>query len=103
MYDENLKNRVFQRLEAALRVYDRLIYRKVGTLEHAQVFYTKEHLRSVPDSGFAPIEVGTSWGGEWNNAWIKGDFTVPQTLDGKALYALSHCGGPIVTAVTVPP
>lgn len=93
MYDENLKNRVFQRLDAALRIYERLIYCKVGTLEHAQVFYTKEHLRTVPTCGFEPIDVGTSWGGEWNNAWIKGDFIVPQELDGKALYALSHCGG----------
>ena len=93
MYDENLKQRIFNKLEAALRIYDNLIYRKVGELDNTQVFFTKEHLRAVPKDGFAPIAVGTAWGGEWNNAWIKGSFTVPQTLDGQPLYALSHCGG----------
>ena len=57
MYDENLKQRIFNKLEAALRIYDNLIYRKVGELDNTQVFFTKEHLRAVPKDGFAPIAV----------------------------------------------
>ena len=93
MYNENLKNRVFNKLNAALGIYEKLIYTKVGELRDTQALFTAEHLRDVPDSGFAPIAPGAVWGGEWQNMWLKGTFTVPPELDGKALYAVSGCGG----------
>ena len=93
MYNENLNNRVFEKLEHALPIYEQLVYNCVGELEHTEALFTSEHLRAVPDSGFAPIEKGTAWGGEWNNLWLKGDFTVPETLDGQKLYVISACGG----------
>ena len=93
MYDENLKNRVFNKLEAALRIYEKLIYTKVGELENPQALHTQEHLRAVPDGGFAPITPGESWGGEWQNMWLKGEFTPGAALDGADLYAVSGCGG----------
>ncbi|MCR4594525.1 MAG: alpha-mannosidase [Clostridiales bacterium] len=93
MYNENLKNRVFSKLEEAVKIYERLIYVNAGELEDTVSLYTDEHLRSVPESGFAPIEKGQSWGTEWGNLWVKGSFTVSRELAGKDLYALSHCGG----------
>ncbi|MBQ4245053.1 MAG: alpha-mannosidase [Clostridia bacterium] len=93
MYNERLKERVFRKLERTLTIYNDLVYEKVGEIENPQSFSTTEHLRSVPGSGFAPIERGTRWGGEWVNCWIKGGFTVPENCDGKAVYALSLCGG----------
>ena len=87
MYNENLNNRVFEKLEHALPIYEQLVYNCVGELEHTEALFTSEHLRAVPETGFAPIEKGTAWGGEWNNMWLKGEFTVPAELDGKALYA----------------
>ena len=93
MFDERLTNRIYDRLEHALPIYEALIYQKVGELEHTEAFFTEEHLRAVPEKGFSPIEKGTSWGGEWNNLWLRGDFTVPDELEGKTLYVISNCGG----------
>ena len=93
MYNENLNNRIYEKLGHALKIYEQLVYRKVGELQNPQALFTEEHLRAVPEAGFAPIAPGTSWGGEWNNMWLRGTFTVPDALDGKALYAVSACGG----------
>ena len=93
MYDEKLKNRVFNKLNAALKIYEKLIYVKVGVLQKTEAFHTQEHLRAVPETGFSPIRQGESWGGEWQNMWLRGEFTVPSALDGQDLYAVSGCGG----------
>ena len=93
MFNENLQNRVFEKLQHALHIYEQLVYQPVGELVHTEALFTNEHLRAVPESGFVPIEKGTAWGGEWNNLWLKGDFTVPDALDGQKLYAVSACGG----------
>ncbi len=93
MYDEKLKNRIYEKLNNALKIYEQLVYQPVGELAHTEGFFTTEHLRSVPESGFKPIAPGTDWGKEWENLWVKGDFTVPADLDGQTLYVLSDCGG----------
>ncbi|MCR5042148.1 MAG: hypothetical protein K6C36_08650, partial [Clostridia bacterium] len=74
MYNENLNNRIFSKLESALKIYEKLIFKKVGELADTRAYYTPEHLRSVPESGFEPIEKGASWGGEWQNMWLAGEF-----------------------------
>ena len=93
MYNENMKNRIFAKLEAALKIYEKMIFEKVGMLGNTEAYFTKEHLRAEPSDGFEPIAPGTQWGEEWGNMWLRGDFTVPAELDGKALYAVSDCGG----------
>lgn len=93
MYKEKLKSKNLEKLEQLLSIYEKFVYRKVGEMQHAQALCTKEHLRCVPDAGLAPIEKGTEWGGEWQNLWVRGDFTVPDSLAGQPLYAVSLCGG----------
>ena len=93
MYNENINNRIYEKLEHALHIYEQLIYQPVGALQNTEGLFTEAHLRAVPESGFAPIEPGTAWGGEWNNLWVKGQYTVPAELDKQALYAVSNCGG----------
>ena len=93
MYNENLKRRIYTKLEKTLHIYEKLVYRKVGELAHARALTTTQHLRTVPQSGLEPIEKDTSWGGEWMNLWVCGDYTVPPELDGQKLYAVSMCGG----------
>ena len=93
MYNENLKTRVFRKLDAALKIYEKLIYTKVGALENAMALRTEAHLREAPREGLSPIAPGERWGGEWQNLWIVGDFTPPAALDGQDLYAVSNCGG----------
>ena len=93
MYNENLKKRIYEKLEQLLHIYEKLVYRKVGELENVRAMCTKAHQRRVPESGLSPIEKGTSWGGEWENLWVCGSFTVPESLSGQPLYAVSLCGG----------
>lgn len=93
MYNEKLNSRIYRKLENALRIYEKYIYQKVGALADTEGFSTFEHLRSVPEAGFAPIAPGYQWGSEWENLWVRGRFTVPASLAGKKLYAVSGCGG----------
>ena len=93
MYNEKLNERLYVKIEHALHIYEKYIYKKVGELQNAEGFETVEHLRGVPADGWSPIEPGYSWGGEWNNLWVRGSFTVPAELAGKKLYAVSSCGG----------
>ncbi len=93
MYNEKFKDRMFERIEKALSVYQKMIYEDAVELEDIRAFQTTEHFRTVPHVDFSPIEKGTKWGGEWVNIWIKGYFTVPSSRDGKVLYAVSECGG----------
>ncbi len=93
MYNERLKERVFSKLEEALKIYERLIFTEVGRLENTEALYTLEHLRSVPESGMKPIKIGDVWGEEWGTLWVKGTFEVAEPLSEKPLYALSECGG----------
>ncbi len=93
MYDEGLKRSLFDKLKELMHILEKCVYRKVGEMQNAQSLTTTEHLRAVPQAGFAPIEKGAVWGGEWQNLWVKGSFTVPPELDGQALFAVSRCGG----------
>ncbi len=93
MYNERLKERVFNKLENALKIYERLIYTEVGQLSNTTALYTNEHLRSVPETGMKPINSGEKWGEEWGTLWVKGSYEVPASLESKKLYALSDCGG----------
>ena len=93
MYNENMKNRIFEKLNSALKIYAEMIYQKVGELENTRAFFTKEHLRAVPAEGYAPIAAGDGWGAEWDNMWLRGEYTIPAALDGRDLHAVSGCGG----------
>ena len=93
MFNEKFKDRMFERIEKSLSVYQKMIYENAVELKDVCAFQTTEHLRTVPENGFKPIEKGTKWGGEWVNIWIKGSFTVPVELEKKPLYVVSECGG----------
>ena len=93
MYNEELRKRICEKLEQLLPIYEKQVYRKVGELQNARALRTKEHLRCVPANGLSPIEKGTQWGGEWENLWVCGEYTVPESLAGQPIYAVSLCGG----------
>lgn len=93
MYNEPLKKKSYQKLEKAMHVYAKKIFVKIGELQNVSVFHTQEHLRSVPENGWQPIEKGTGWGGEWQNIWVKGLYTADGGHEGKKLFAVSHAGG----------
>ena len=93
MYNERLNRRLEVKIENALRIYEKYVYEPVGALTDAEGLTTFEHLRAVPETGYAPLAPGFAWGSEWENLWVRGKFTVPEALAGKKLYAVSNCGG----------
>ena len=93
LYTEKLVRVLFEKTERMLTIYETLAYRKVGALMHTRALCTKAHLRAVPKTGWSDVEAPFAWGGEWENLWVRGDFTVPPPLAGQTLYAVSLCGG----------
>ena len=93
MYNERLNGRVERKLEHLLRIYEKYVFEKVGELQNAEGFATASHLRAAPNAGWQPLAPGFQWGGEWQNFWVRGNFTVPEALAGQKLYAISNCGG----------
>ena len=92
MLHERYSSRMCRKLEDINIIYSRLMYVKVGEIENPRYFETLEHLRSIPDEPFSPLEKGMEWGGEYMNMWIVGSFTVPEELSGKALWAIPDTG-----------
>ncbi len=94
MYNKPLKDKAYDKLREAVRIYSEKIYVKIGEIENPQCFYTKEHLRSVPEDGWQKLEKNTAWGKEeWENLWVKGTFTPDDSLVGHDIFALSKAGG----------
>ncbi len=94
MYKEALKYKVYEKLEYALKIYEQKIFVKIGELQNAMGFYTKEHLRSVPEIGWEKLNLGSQWGfEEWDNLWVKGTYECDEKYEGKDLYAVSNAGG----------
>ena len=93
MYNERLNRRLEVKIENALRIYEKYVYEPVGALTDAEGLTTFEHLRAMPEAGYQPLAPGFAWGSEWENLWVRGKFTVPASLAGKKLYAVSNCGG----------
>lgn len=92
MIFEKYKERLYKKLAGLPQRYARYMYIPVGELEDAEFLETKEHFRSVPDVGWNKLCGTHDWGGEWNNLWVRGSFTVPENLDGKKLYAMPYTG-----------
>ncbi len=94
MYNKPLKDKAYDKLREAVNIYAERIYVKIGEIENPQGFYTKEHLRSVPENGWTPIDKDTVWGHEeWDNLWVKGTFTPDDKYAEQNIYAISRAGG----------
>lgn len=89
-YDPQL----IRKMKSVNWIYAGLIFRKCGEIQSVQGFQTREHLRSVPLSGWEPLAKNDTWSGEWNNLWIKGDFIVSPEQEGEALYAVPNIACP---------
>ncbi len=53
-----------------------------------QAFITKEQLcpEEASRREFAPMDVGTDWGGKWDYAWFRMDFQLDPSLEGREVY-----------------
>ncbi|MFB9278825.1 alpha-mannosidase [Cohnella cellulosilytica] len=74
--------------------YAPLIFEKVGEVP-VVYFETEEHLYEVPsgEPDWAPAREGLVWGKPWGSAWFKGEFVVPETLHGQAIFIRANADG----------
>lgn len=94
MHIEMLREKSYRKLLQAIKAhYFERILVPVGQLQDVQGLVTREHFRTIPESGWRPLYPDTEWGGEWLSLWVKGEFTAGQALDGRTLYLRSRAGG----------
>ncbi len=57
-------------------------------------FVTQDRLHDIPDNDkFEPIEKGFTWYGKDSYCWYSGDYTVPESLNGKDIFIKPHMQG----------
>lgn len=85
--------RMLSKLERFERMLNPYLFDKIESID-IKAFLADRQYHSIPeDSLFEKIENGWRWGGEGNYCWFKGEYTVPQQLDGKDLYIMPKVGG----------
>lgn len=92
MVFERYGARLREKMEKTLKAYNDLIFITVGEVEDTVALRTKEHLRTVPEEGWAPIFKGCEWGSEYETLWVKGKARVPAEAVGKKLFAVAKTG-----------
>lgn len=75
-------------------VYTSLIFQKVGEVA-VDFFETEEHRYQVPGSNeeWQQAQAGQAWGKEWGSAWFKGQYSIPEALQGQKLYIRAQTDG----------
>ena len=83
-----------QRLQAWRQEMKNHLYTPVGTVEF-DGFTTFERLtpESAASMPMRPFPVGTKWGGCWEYAWFRADFTLPEGCEGRRAVLLPGLGG----------
>ena len=72
MYYEKYTQNLLTQYQKAADAYAQRIFRPVLHLDSVPSLQTKEHLRTPPREGLTPIREGETWGGMWQNLWIRG-------------------------------
>ena len=93
MTNEKQLQRVLNKTARLEKIYDPYIFRSIAELE-MEGWTCREHLRTPPaDVAWKPMRVGDIWGGEWENLWLRGSYTVPEAFAGQPLYLRPRLGG----------
>lgn len=78
------------RFEETLNPY---LFTKTGTLP-VKAFVADKQYHTIPaDAKFEEIGSGRKWGGEGAYCWLKTEYTVPESLDGKDIFIMPKMGG----------
>ena len=89
-----LTDRQIERMLGKLRRFEKtlesLMFQKVGTIAMKAYQSDGSHTSVPDDSLFQTVESGTAYEGEGIYVWTKGNFTVPEELDGKELHFYPH-------------
>lgn len=93
MLNEKQIERFLGKMGAFINRMEAHIFVKVGELENVEKCHVDKRYHSLPELPFEKAEKGTYWQGEGTYCWFKGEYTVPQELDGQTLFIRPHIGG----------
>ena len=80
--------KTIQKLERLTDHIKERIFVPVGKVMPDALYQTTEPLNVIPDDSlYSALPADGKWGGEGVYGWFRGSFTVPEELDGKALFA----------------
>lgn len=93
MTQERQLARVLDKARRLEHIYEARIFHRLDEVP-MRAFSCREHLRKPPaDAAYHPIKAGDVWGGEWENLWLHGTYTVPAHLADRPLYVMPRLGG----------
>lgn len=93
MTQEKQLARVLDKARRLEQVYEARIFNRLAEVP-MEGYACREHLRQPPEGvAYHPMTAGETWGGEWNNLWLRGAYTVPEALAERPLYVLPRLGG----------
>ena len=93
MLNEKQIDRMLSKLKRYEDTLDAMIFEKVADLP-VSFYQTGESLYEIPDESlFAPMAVGSHWGGEGVYGWFRTGWQVPKELAGRPLFLRPKVGG----------
>lgn len=92
MLAENSIKKTVGKLEQFVHTLEDRLFVPVMTVDMPLIYQTKEPLSTIPDISLYQKNTLGKWGGEAVYAWFKGSFTVPESLQGKALFMWPKMG-----------
>lgn len=84
--------RMLRQLRRLLPTYEPKEFTPLAPVDFS-LLETKEELFAPPETGYAPIAPGQSWGQREAFGWFRATVTPPADRKGQALYLLPHFGG----------
>jgi len=76
-----------QKMERFVETLKSRVFIPVDSVTFTGLYQTTEPLHAIPaDECFGPLPQSGRWGGEGVYGWFRADYSVPEKLDGKALF-----------------
>jgi alpha-mannosidase len=93
MLDDKQMNKILDKLRRFENTIAPMMFEKFDEVK-VNKFQTPEQYHNIPEDGlFVPCEKGDKWGGESTYCWFKGQYVVPQNLEGQTLYLYPKAEG----------
>lgn len=93
MYTENQLERMFAKLKSLEKRLEPKLFQAVASVPMGAFLTDGSHHDVPEDSCFTPCEDGKVFEGEGIYCWFKGEYTVPEELDGKRLFVYPKIRG----------
>lgn len=85
IFEKKQIKKLINKLKVLEKPYSTLMFEQIEDLS-VIVYDTKEHLRNPPQKvNWKPISKGQTWGGKFQNMWLKTSFCVPERFVGRKI------------------